>query len=56
MGFSPALESCYTGWRCSRWSVGADRDESTGDIVHPGLVFVTDGAGKIAVWLAEAGL
>lgn len=44
------------------FGVGADRDEKTGDIVHPGLVFVTDGAGNIAytfnnppaAWLAEA--
>lgn len=44
------------------FGVTTERDESTGDIVHPGLVFILDGRGQIAytfnnppaAWLAEA--
>jgi cytochrome oxidase Cu insertion factor (SCO1/SenC/PrrC family) len=44
------------------WGVLASRDESTGEIVHPALVFVVDDRGRLAYrflnpppgWLAEA--
>lgn len=47
-----------------RYAVGFSRDSRTGDIAHPGLVFVLDGEGRIAYrflnpparWLVEASL
>ena len=44
------------------WQVGFARDESTGEITHPGLVLMLDGEGRIAYrflgppahWLIEA--
>ena len=44
------------------WGVPAARDERTGDLVHPGLVFVVDPAGRLAytfsnppaAWIREA--
>jgi len=44
------------------WNVAATRDESTGDIVHPGIVFVVDAEGRLAYrflnppaeWLVDA--
>lgn len=44
------------------WGVSAERDLQTGEIVHPGLIFVVDGAGRLAYrfnnpppeWLVEA--
>jgi cytochrome oxidase Cu insertion factor (SCO1/SenC/PrrC family) len=44
------------------WGVSAERDLTTGEIVHPGLIFVVDGDGRLAYrfnnppaeWLVEA--
>jgi protein SCO1/2 len=45
-----------------RWGIEANRDEKTGDIVHPAMVFVVDPQGRLAYrflspsprWLADA--
>jgi cytochrome oxidase Cu insertion factor (SCO1/SenC/PrrC family) len=45
-----------------RWGVSSSRDETTGDITHPALIFVVDAEGRLAYqflgpsprWLAEA--
>lgn len=44
------------------YEIGATRDETTGDILHPGLIYLLDGEGRIAYrflnpppdWLVEA--
>jgi cytochrome oxidase Cu insertion factor (SCO1/SenC/PrrC family) len=46
------------------YGIGFSRDEKTGDIAHPGLIYVLDGEGRIAFrfldppvsWLVESAL